>query len=1045
MKNDNPARSDNTMAAVFNQAEQGSLDLIELMGAAEQLSAAGLIDQTISLYRLWLANSKSPLAYMACFNLGVMLGNQQDFLQAESLYRKALEQNPGFVQARLNLGNCLEQQGRDGEAIEQWELVLNTPEINQPERLPLRLHALNNLGRLFETNGNYHDALTMLEKSFQLDSSQLNVLQHIKFLKSLNNTGSSKDGAIYKAEQGTLELVDLMAVAEQYKATGLGEKIITLYRVWLEHTTSPLAYIARFNLGVELAAAKKHSQAEEMYRSALEQNPDLVQARLNLGNCLEQLGREDEALEQWRVALAGKDIDQPDKRAFQLHALNNLGRLLETRKNYHEALIMLEKSFAIDPTQKDVLLHLVHLIQKMCKWPVYSPPKGVTKKEMINGTSPLAMLAAFDDPALQLKAAQQFIEHKYPVHNNPLASKAKYAHGKIRIGYLSSDLCLHAVSLLTVEMYELHDRDKFEVYGFCWSREDGTALRNRVISAMDHFIRIGNMSDQDAAECIRSHEIDILVDLQGLTSGARPLILSHRPAPLQITYLGFPGTTGLPWIDYVIADRYLIPEESLPYYSEKPLYVPCYQVSDNKRDVGPLPSRAAYSLPEDAFVFCSFNNNYKYTQEMFTVWMHILKRVPKSVLWLLADNEWAKDNLITAAKKLGIRKDRLIFAPREAPANYQARYQLADLFLDTFPFNGGTTANDALFMGLPLLTLSGRTFASRMAGSLLKAVNQPELITNNLKDYENKAVFFGQNRQRVESIKKQLKENHSSCTLFNVEKTVQDIEEQFCRLIDELPVVGPPSIVTADLRYIETPNAAPNFNVPQNTSDRRYVIVAPPYQHTSAGVRVLYELQKWLVRAGLDAIVCTWYSGYPVEQFADDIVIYPEVAPGNILNAKRVIRYILNVPGKLGHGEKQFAKSEVLISYNKELASYSNGKILQVPTVEAFFRDDGTPKNVNAVYVGKGQDLGLHPADSVYITKAFPATRLDVARLLRRVKTLYMYDDFSMIAYEAELCGCEVLLIGKDGTTGPYPRLSVTTIDEFKVQLHQFIEMTKSM
>jgi predicted O-linked N-acetylglucosamine transferase (SPINDLY family) len=589
---------------------------------------------------------------------------------------------------------------------------------------------------------------------------------------------SAEKSAFISAEQGNLELIELMGAADRLNAAGLKDQTISLYKLWLENTTSPLAYVGYFNLGVELASGRETIQAEAMYRKALEQNPQFIRARLNLGNCLEQQKRDDEALEEWRIALETESIHLPENLSLQLHALNNLGRLLEIKKNYQESLVMLEKSFSLDPTQQDVLLHLVHLIQKICRWPIYVPPKGITKQEMINGTSPLAMLAASDDPALQLAAAKQFVDNKYPVTSNEaMAPRCGYAHEKIRIGYLSSDFCLHAVSLLTVELLELHNHERFEVYGFCWSREDGTSIQNRIIKAMDHYIKIGNMNDKEVAECIRSHEIDIMVDLQGLTSGARPLILSYRPAPLQMTYLGFPGTTGLPWIDYVIADKYLIPDELTPYHTEKPLYMPnCFQSSDTKREVGSMPTRAENGLPEKAFVFCSFNNNYKFTPELFAVWMRILKRVPGSVFWLLADNEWAKENLLKTAKKFGIKKDRLIFASRVAPADYLARYQLADLFLDTFPFNGGTTANDALFMGLPLLTLSGRTFASRMAGSLLSSLGLPELITSTPLEYEETAVKLAKSRDYIGNIRTQLKERKNSAHTFMMAEFTKDYE-----------------------------------------------------------------------------------------------------------------------------------------------------------------------------------------------------------------------------------------------------------------------------
>ncbi|MDD2366545.1 MAG: tetratricopeptide repeat protein [Desulfuromonadaceae bacterium] len=604
---------------------------------------------------------------------------------------------------------------------------------------------------------------------------------------STDQIESPEKSSFILAEQGNLEIIELMGAADRLKSAGLKEQTIALYRLWLENTTSPLAYVANFNLGVELASDRQYSLAEAAYARSIEQNPKFIRSRLNLGNCLEQQKRDDEALEQWRLSLETESVLLPENQALRLHALNNMGRLYEVKKNYKDSLDKLEESFAVDPTQKDVLLHLVHLIQKMCRWPVFVPPKGITKDEMIAGTSPLAMLAASDDPKLQLAAAQQFIEHKYPKLNpEPLAPKGGYKHEKIRIGYLSSDFCLHAVSLLMVELLELHNHDQFEIYGFCWSRVDDTSIQRRVQKSMDHYIKIGEMSDKEAADCIRSHEIDIMVDLQGLTSGARPLILSHRPALLQVTYLGFPGTTGLPWIDYVISDKYLIPEELAPFHTEKPLYMPnCFQSSDSKREVGPMPTRADNGLPEKAFVFCSFNNNYKFTPEVFASWMRILKRVPKSVFWLLADNEWSKENLLKEAKKLGIKKDRLIFAPRVAPADYLARYQLADLFLDTFPFNGGTTANDALFMGLPLLTLSGRTFASRMAGSLLTHLELPELITTTLKDYEEKAVRFAKHPAELKVLKDRLKKNKTEGPVFDIPLFVKGYENAIAKTLEE--------------------------------------------------------------------------------------------------------------------------------------------------------------------------------------------------------------------------------------------------------------------
>jgi predicted O-linked N-acetylglucosamine transferase (SPINDLY family) len=406
---------------------------------------------------------------------------------------------------------------------------------------------------------------------------------------------------------------------------------------------------------------------------------------------------------------------------------------------------------------------------------------------MQKATSALAMMNVSDDPAQQLEAALRFVDKKVMSNVPKLANPKGYGHTKLRIAYVSSDFSLHPVSMLTAQLYELHDREHFEVYGYCWSPEDGSGLRQRVIGAMDHFTRIDKMSDEAAAKLIREDEIDILVDLQGQTAGARANLLAYRPAPIQITYLGLPATTGLPSIDYVIADRFLIPESAAPFYSEKPLYMPdVYQVSDRNRPVGPVPTRGNCGLPANGFVFCSLNNNYKYTPEMFAVWMRILHRTPGSVLLLLSDNPWAEANLVREAQEQGIEKNRLVFAARALPPDYLARYAVIDLFLDTFPFNAGTTANDALWMGLPVLTYTGRSFASRMAGALLTAAKMDELITYNLVDYEEKAVALAANPQDCKRLRDHLAVVHESGALFDTPLFVRNLETRLQELVAAL-------------------------------------------------------------------------------------------------------------------------------------------------------------------------------------------------------------------------------------------------------------------
>ena len=405
--------------------------------------------------------------------------------------------------------------------------------------------------------------------------------------------------------------------------------------------------MALFNRGTLLTALERRDEAIAVYLRAIELSPSFAQARLNLGNLLERKGEPDDALAQWRAVVDNPAIAQD----LRVLAWNNLGRLQETLRRYPEAEACLKASLELKPRQFDVIQHYVHLRQKQCAWPVYQPVGEVTPNMLLTGTSLLASMGLTDDPALQLLSAQRFV---------------------------------HDVGLLMPELLELHDRSRVEVYGFCWTPESAHPQRQRLLKALDHHVRLDGVDDNTAARLIAQAGIDVLVDLQGLTSGARPGILVQRPAPVQVSYLGLPGTAALPGVDHILADRFVMPPELLPYCTERPIYLPhCYQVSDRQRLVGATPTRADNKLPDDAFVFCSFNNNHKFTPEVFHCWMRILQQVPHSVLWLLADNDTCRDNLLREAAAQGIAAERLIFAPRVAPPDYLARFQLADLMLDT--------------------------------------------------------------------------------------------------------------------------------------------------------------------------------------------------------------------------------------------------------------------------------------------------------------------------------------------------------------------------
>ncbi|EHR69621.1 putative O-linked N-acetylglucosamine transferase, SPINDLY family [Burkholderiales bacterium JOSHI_001] len=600
------------------------------------------------------------------------------------------------------------------------------------------------------------------------------------------NAAAQADGwgaLLQQAATGTQPLQWLIDNAQRLAAQGQAAQAAQLYEAWVGHTASPHLHVACFNWGTLLASLGRGADATAAYRRALALLPGFAQARVNLGHELERQGENEQALAEWRtVAEASLKAPNPD-RELTAHAMNNQARLLEQLKRFDEAEAWMRRSLEFDPLQPSVIQHYVHIRQKQCEWPVYSPVGQVTANQLLCHTSALAMLSASDDPALQLLAARQFVAERVPKPGPALFDANRVPGDKLRIGYLSGDLHMHAVGLLTVELLELHDKSRFEVFGYCWGRNDGTSIRARILAALDHHVPIAGMDDLSAARRIAADGIDVLIDLQGLTNGARPAILVNRPAPVQVSYLGLPATSALPGVDWILADDFVVPPELRPCLSEKPIYLPnCYQSSDRQRDMAPRPQRNTYGLPEDAFVYCSFNNNFKFTPEVFGAWMRMLKAVPNSVLWLLADNRWAEANMRAFAKENGVDAARLIFAPRVSPAEYVARFQLADLVLDTFPYNAGTTANDVLWAGTPILTLSGRSYISRMCGSLLTAVGLPELITTSLAEYEQRAIQIGRQPARSASYKRYLAEEGRRSALFDMPRFVRDYETALDRI-----------------------------------------------------------------------------------------------------------------------------------------------------------------------------------------------------------------------------------------------------------------------
>ena len=592
------------------------------------------------------------------------------------------------------------------------------------------------------------------------------------------------DAVTVDARACTLTLAQVMEQAQVLQNQGQAEAAAMLYGSWIRHTDAPLKQVACFNWGTLLSSLGREDEAEAAYQLALSLAPEFPPALLNLGHLHERRGDKERALSNWALAIARTDPPSAANFDLHLHALNNSARLLESLKRLPESQTLMERSLKLKPSQMDVIQHYVHVRQKQCIWPLYQPLGEVTLNQLLVGTSALAMMSVTDDPAMQLLAAMRFAYERAPkAAAVALHTTMPPRSGRIKLGYLSGDLHHHAVGLLIAELIELHDRSRFEVFAFCWTPESEMPQRQRLRGAFDHLVRLSGVDDTTAAKLIAQAGIDVLVDLQALTSGARPAILGQRPAPVQVSYLGLPGTSALPGVDWIIADRFVMPPEYLPYCTEKPIYLPqVYQVSDRQRAEAPTPTRAAQGLPEDAFVYCSFNNTFKFTPDLFASWMRVLHAVPNSVLWLLADNDTARANLLRAAELANVQRERLIFAGRVSPPEYLARFRLADLMLDTFPYNAGTTASDALWMGTPIVTLAGRSYISRMAGSLLTAVGLPDLITETLPAYEKLAIDLGRCPARVASYKRYLAEQGRASPLFDMPQIVRDIEAEFERL-----------------------------------------------------------------------------------------------------------------------------------------------------------------------------------------------------------------------------------------------------------------------
>jgi predicted O-linked N-acetylglucosamine transferase (SPINDLY family) len=548
---------------------------------------------------------------------------------------------------------------------------------------------------------------------------------------------------------------------------------------------------ARFNLGNALAASGQLDSAIREYQNALALKPDFADAELALGNAFDDIGRLDDAIACYRRAVKLR----PDS----ADALTNLGLALNRAKRYPEAEIAFKKVLELQPDRPYAQGNLLTSRLYACDWRHYNEDSAAIDRSVavaLRAITPFQYVPVTRSASSQLKCAQIYAADKYPART-PIWRGERYCHQRIRVAYLSADYHNHATSALMAGLFELHDRQRFEIYAISFGRDDQSSMRERLVNAFDHFIEVRSRTDRQIAELLCELEIDIAIDLKGYTAGARPGILAWRPAPAQVSYLGFPGTLGAPYVDYIIADRWVIPPGQSAEYTEKIVYLPgSYQVNDVKRHrPGATPRRSESGLPQTGFVFCCFNNSYKITPITFAAWMRILGRCPDSVLWLLNDNDAARKNLHRETQAAGIDPARVIFAPRLGLESHLDRHQLANLFLDTTPCNAHTTTSDALWAGLPVLTISGNTFAGRVAESLLRAVGLPEMVAGCLTEYETMAVEFYHDSQRLLSVKERLGKQDCSHPLFDTRSFARSIECAYERIQQRTAGGLPPSTI----------------------------------------------------------------------------------------------------------------------------------------------------------------------------------------------------------------------------------------------------------
>jgi protein O-GlcNAc transferase len=556
-------------------------------------------------------------------------------------------------------------------------------------------------------------------------------------------------------------------------AQGELQQVLDQTKIFLEQF--PYSILLHNIRGAVYAAFNQYDSAIDSYTQALQIKPDYAEALYNMGNALLKKGEVDAAIDSYTQALKIK----PD----YAEAHNNIGGVQLKNGELDAAIGSYKQALQINPDCQPTRSLKLYSQAHICDWAAIQVDQDLFSKlgTTTQYIDPFSILSLEDAPERHKLRSEIYVKKTFPQKPLPLGLKPLQKPKRLRIGYFSADFHNHATMYLMGKVFEAHDPEKFEIYAYSFGPDKNDELRQRLIKAVDVFDDVTNVSDEDAALLARQDKIDIAVDLKGYTQNARPGIFAYRAAPLQISYLGYPGTMGADFIDYIIADNVVITEHHEEHYTENVIYLPnSYQANDNTRRISErLVTRSEVGLPEQGFVFCCFNNNYKITPSEFDIWMRVLGMVEGSVLWLLKSNKWAEINLQLEAESRGIPRNRLIFAVKLPQDEHLARQQLADLFLDTFNYNAHTTASDALWSGLPVVTKIGKGFAARVAGSLLTAIGLPELVTETEQEYEALILDLATDPERLASLKDKLAANRFSKPLFDTELFTKHLEDSY--------------------------------------------------------------------------------------------------------------------------------------------------------------------------------------------------------------------------------------------------------------------------